>query len=172
MLSQQIQLLRKQQGLSQQVLADRLHVVRQTVSKWEQGRSVPNAQQIQPLADALNTSVQTLLELEPSADAQRMQEQLDTLQTELRQATLRRHKRRFLALTVSGLVLLVLALLVLLHSYHALAAWEQLAPQVIGGADVATQIYVASLTPELLLCLVPLILLAAGLIGLWRTFRK
>lgn len=172
MLSQQIQLLRKQQGLSQQALADRLHVVRQTVSKWEQGRSVPDAQQIQPLADALNTSVQTLLELESSTDAQRTKEQLDTLQAELRQATLRRRKHSFLALTAAGLVFSVLALLVLLHSYQALAAWEQLPPQVIGGASVATQIYVASLTPELLLCLVALILLVAGLIGLWRTFRK
>ena len=35
-----IQRLRKQAGLSQQQLADSLHVVRQTVSKWEKGVSL------------------------------------------------------------------------------------------------------------------------------------
>lgn len=39
MLSENIKTLRKAQGLSQQELAERLHVVRQTVSKWEQGVS-------------------------------------------------------------------------------------------------------------------------------------
>ena len=37
MLSENIKTLRKARGLSQQELAERLHVVRQTVSKWEQG---------------------------------------------------------------------------------------------------------------------------------------
>ena len=40
MLSENIKTLRKAQGLSQQELAERLHVVRQTVSKWEQGDSL------------------------------------------------------------------------------------------------------------------------------------
>lgn len=39
MLSENIKTLRKARGLSQQELAERLHVVRQTVSKWEQGVS-------------------------------------------------------------------------------------------------------------------------------------
>ena len=43
MLSENIKTLRKARGLSQQELAERLHVVRQTVSKWEQGLSVPDA---------------------------------------------------------------------------------------------------------------------------------
>ena len=43
MLGENIKALRKARGLSQQELAGRLHVVRQTVSKWEQGRSVPDA---------------------------------------------------------------------------------------------------------------------------------
>ena len=40
MLSENIKTLRKARGLSQQELAERLHVVRQTVSKWEQGVSL------------------------------------------------------------------------------------------------------------------------------------
>lgn len=43
MLEQKIRTRRKARGLSQQELADRLHVVRQTVSKWENGLSVPDA---------------------------------------------------------------------------------------------------------------------------------
>ena len=43
MLAENLKALRKAKGLSQEELAARLHVVRQTVSKWEKGRSVPDA---------------------------------------------------------------------------------------------------------------------------------
>lgn len=43
MVSENIKALRKAKGLSQEELAARLNVVRQTVSKWEQGLSVPDA---------------------------------------------------------------------------------------------------------------------------------
>ena len=43
MLSENLQSLRKARGLSQEELAERIHVVRQTVSKWEKGLSVPAA---------------------------------------------------------------------------------------------------------------------------------
>lgn len=39
MLNENLQALRKAKGLSQEELAERLHVVRQTVSKWEKGVS-------------------------------------------------------------------------------------------------------------------------------------
>ena len=39
MLAENLKALRKAKGLSQEELAARLHVVRQTVSKWEQGVS-------------------------------------------------------------------------------------------------------------------------------------
>ena len=42
MLSENIKTLRKQKGYSQEQLADKLNVVRQTVSKWEKGYSVPD----------------------------------------------------------------------------------------------------------------------------------
>ena len=44
MLSDNIRTLRKQKGYSQETLAERLHIVRQTVSKWEKGVSVPDAE--------------------------------------------------------------------------------------------------------------------------------
>lgn len=42
MLNESIKTIRKSKGLSQQELAAKLNVVRQTVSKWEQGLSVPD----------------------------------------------------------------------------------------------------------------------------------
>ena len=61
MLGENIKALRKARGLSQQELAGRLHVVRQTVSKWEQGRSVPDADLLVQLADCLGVPVEELL---------------------------------------------------------------------------------------------------------------
>lgn len=61
MLSQNIRTLRRARGLSQQELAAQLNVVRQTVSKWEQGLSVPDADLLASLSEALETPVGTLL---------------------------------------------------------------------------------------------------------------
>ncbi|MDO5399850.1 MAG: helix-turn-helix domain-containing protein [Eubacteriales bacterium] len=61
MLSENLKALRRQRGLSQQELADRLNVVRQTVSKWEKGLSVPDAQLLMKLAEILNVPVADLL---------------------------------------------------------------------------------------------------------------
>ena len=64
MLGENIRALRKARGLSQQELAERLHVVRQTVSKWEQGLSVPDADMLVRLAECLEVSVEApLLEM-------------------------------------------------------------------------------------------------------------
>ena len=55
MLSENIKAIRKSKGLSQQELAIKLNVVRQTVSKWEQGRSVPDSDLLIALSDVLET---------------------------------------------------------------------------------------------------------------------
>ena len=61
MLSENIKARRKSKGLSQQELAIKLNVVRQTVSKWEQGLSVPDAAMLISLSEALETPVSVLL---------------------------------------------------------------------------------------------------------------
>lgn len=61
MLHENIKALRKEKGFSQETLAERLHVVRQTVSKWEKGLSVPDAEILMRIAEILDTPVQTLL---------------------------------------------------------------------------------------------------------------
>ena len=61
MLNENIKAIRKSKGLSQQDLAVKLNVVRQTVSKWEQGLSVPDSDMLISISEALETPVSTLL---------------------------------------------------------------------------------------------------------------
>ena len=61
MLNENIKRIRKSKGLSQEELAIKLNVVRQTVSKWENGLSVPDSSMLIMLADELDTTVSELL---------------------------------------------------------------------------------------------------------------
>ena len=61
MFSENLKAYRKAKGLTQEELAVRLHVVRQTVSKWEKGLSVPDADLLVRLAEVLEVSVSQLL---------------------------------------------------------------------------------------------------------------
>lgn len=61
MLNENLKAIRKSKGLSQQELAVKLNVVRQTVSKWEQGLSVPDADLLLAIAETLETPVGALL---------------------------------------------------------------------------------------------------------------
>lgn len=61
MLSENLKTLRRQKGFTQEELAARLNVVRQTVSKWEKGLSVPDAELLTRLAEVLEVPVSTLL---------------------------------------------------------------------------------------------------------------
>ena len=60
MLNENMKTIRKSKGLSQQELAVRLNIVRQTVSKWEQGLSVPDSDMLISLSKVLETPVSTL----------------------------------------------------------------------------------------------------------------
>lgn len=61
MLNENIKTLRKSKGLSQEELAVKLNVVRQTISKWEQGLSVPDADMLISISEAFETPVSVLL---------------------------------------------------------------------------------------------------------------
>lgn len=61
MLNENIKRIRKSKGLSQEELAIKLNIVRQTVSKWENGLSVPDSSMLIMLADKLDTTVSELL---------------------------------------------------------------------------------------------------------------
>ena len=61
MLKENIKTIRKSKGLSQEELAIKLNVVRQTISKWEQGLSVPDSEMLVSISEILETPVSTLL---------------------------------------------------------------------------------------------------------------
>lgn len=95
MLNENIKAIRKAKGLFQQELAVKLNIVRQTVSKWEQGLSVPDADLLIALSQALETPVSTLLgETVMESEADRLQaisEKLEVINLQLAQRkTMRR----------------------------------------------------------------------------------
>ena len=61
MLNENMKAIRKSKGLSQEELAIKLNVVRQTISKWEQGLSVPDSDMLISISEVLETPVSTLL---------------------------------------------------------------------------------------------------------------
>lgn len=62
MFNENLKALRKQKGYSQEQLAIKLNVVRQTVSKWEKGLSVPDVEMLQNIADILEVNISQLLD--------------------------------------------------------------------------------------------------------------
>ena len=84
MLSDNIQTYRKAKGWSQEELAVRLNVVRQTVSKWERNVSVPDAEMLIQLAELLEVPVSTLLDIkETDLRVDALAEELENLNAEL-----------------------------------------------------------------------------------------
>lgn len=61
MFSENLKTMRKAKGFTQEELAIKLNVVRQTVSKWEKGLSVPDADVLSKIAEVLDTKVSILL---------------------------------------------------------------------------------------------------------------
>ncbi len=61
---EKISTLRREKGLTQQELAELLHVTNKAVSKWERGRNYPDLALLQPLAAALDTTIAELLGVE------------------------------------------------------------------------------------------------------------
>lgn len=96
MLNENIRAARKSRGLSQEELAIKLNVVRQTVSKWERGLSVPDSDMLVSLSDALDAPVATLLGeavSEPGADGLRaVAERLEAVNLQLARRRQRERK--------------------------------------------------------------------------------
>ena len=61
MFQENLRLKRRERGLSQEELASRLHVVRQTISKWEKGRSHPDIVSVFKMSDLYSVSLDYLL---------------------------------------------------------------------------------------------------------------
>ena len=114
MLNENLKRLRIEKGYTQETLAAELHVVRQTVSKWEKGLSVPDAEMLVRIAETLDVSVNALLGAElPQEEAQRNEiaEQLARINEQL--VIKNRRARRFWKALAIGLGALVLGLALL-----------------------------------------------------------
>lgn len=121
MLKENIKAIRKSKGLSQQELAVKLNVVRQTVSKWEQGLSVPDSDLLIAISEALGTPVSTLLGetvMETEADSLKaISEKLEVINLQLAQRkTTGRKMIRWLLIALCAIIAAVFAALVLFNS--------------------------------------------------------
>ncbi len=108
MFSENLKTLRKSRGMSQEVLAQQLHVVRQTVSKWEKGLSVPDADLLTRIAELFEVSVSTLLgeKIQQEQDTNQVAAQLALLNEYL--ANKSRRNRRIIRGVLIGLAVLIL----------------------------------------------------------------
>ncbi len=70
-LAQQIQALRKEKGLSQEELGEKLGVARQSVSKWESGATVPELDKLIAMSRLFGVSVGSILGLEETGEPER-----------------------------------------------------------------------------------------------------
>ena len=114
MFGENLKTLRKQKGFSQEELATRLHVVRQTISKWEKNLSVPDADTLIRLAEILEVSVSELLgaKIENENTASDVAEQLSRINEQL--AIKNRRSRR-----IWKIVIIILAAIVLINIFIA-----------------------------------------------------
>lgn len=116
MLSKNIRAIRKTKGLSQKELAIKLNVVRQTISKWEQGLSVPDADMLLSISEALQTPVSILLgetiEETKVDDLKVISEKLEIINLQLLMS--RNEKRKRASILLALLIIAILSVFIVL----------------------------------------------------------
>ena len=168
MLSENIKTIRKSKGLSQQELAVKLNVVRQTVSKWEQGLSVPDSDLLIALSEALETPVSTLLgenvaEAE-AATVKVLSEKLEIINLQFaRRAAMRKAFLHWSLIALCAVIVVISAALVVVNSPYL--GWDFRDPET---AVVGTVFHAFE---WLFVRLAPIVLLAA-LVGIFMTRKK
>ena len=168
MLNENIRAIRKSKGLSQEELAIKLNVVRQTISKWEQGLSVPDSDLLIAVSEALETPVSTLLGenvVESEADAVKaLSEKLEIINLQFaRRKAMRRSALHWLLIVVCVGILAVAAVLAVVNSPYL--GWDYSAPEtaVMGVALHAFEWGFVRLAPFALI---------AALVGVFLTRKR
>lgn len=136
MLAENIKRLRKSKGISQEELAIKLNVVRQTVSKWENGLSVPDSGMLISLADELDTSVSVLLgedvpeTLETTeGDLKILSEKLETINLKLARKNMAKIKAvRWSLIALCTLIVVIFIALAAMQSSYL--AWDYNNPEL------------------------------------------
>ena len=117
MLKENIKTIRKSRGLSQEELAIKLNVVRQTISKWEQGLSVPDSEMLISISEVLETPVSTLLGENISEskvdDLKAISEKLEIINLQLLQR--KNAKRKILHWILISLCIIIIIIFVFLN---------------------------------------------------------
>ena len=168
MLSENMRAIRKSKGLSQQELAVRLNVVRQTVSKWEQGLSVPDSDMLVSISEVLETPVSTLLGesvIAPEVDGlQAIAAKLEVINLQLAQRkTTRKRILYWFLLSLCAVIVMTFAVLLALESPYL--GWDYRDPEtaVLGVAFHAFEWLFVRAAPMLLI---------GAVIGMFLTQKK
>lgn len=168
MLNENIKAIRRAKGLSQEELAVKLNVVRQTISKWEQGLSVPDADLLLSLAEALETPVSTLLGetvAQPETDdLKAICEKLEVINLQLAQRKAARRKLLFwLCVLLCAAIVAIFAALVVLRGPYL--GWDYSDPElaIAGTAFHAFEWLFVRAAP---------ILLIAAVAGIFLTWKR
>ena len=139
MLSENIKAIRKSKGLSQEELAVKLNVVRQTISKWEKGLSVPDSDMLISISEVLETPVSTLLGenvIESKVDDLKViSEKLEIINLQLAQRkTTRRKMFHWLLISLCAVIVIISAVLIAINSPYL--GWNYSDPEtaVFGAA--------------------------------------
>ena len=110
MFHENLKALRKEKGYTQKSLAIALHVVRQTVSKWENGLSVPDAEMLQKIAETLEVSVSQLLGADILDNAENRNEVAEMLAKINEQLAIRNRRGKL----IFKIILTVLAVMIVM----------------------------------------------------------
>ena len=168
MLNENIKAIRKSKGLSQEELAIKLNVVRQTISKWEQGLSVPDSEILISISEVLETPVSTLLGeavIESKVDdLKAISEKLEIINLQLAQRkTTRRKTLHWLLISLCAVIVMIFAVLIVLNSSYL--GWNYHDPEtaVAGAAFHAFEWLFVRLAP---------IILIGAIAGVFLTRKK
>lgn len=137
MLKDNLKTLRKNKELSQEELSVKLNVVRQTISKWEQGVSVPDAEMLISISEVLDTPVSTILgeniDEKEKNDLKVISEKLEVINEQLSMQQKQKRKRAIsFFIIIDVCVVLLFILLAILGSPYQ--NWDYTHPEwaVIG----------------------------------------
>ena len=137
MLKDNLKTLRKNKGLSQEELSIKLNVVRQTISKWETGLSVPDAEMLVTISELFETPVSEILgesiEEKETNDLKVISEKLEVINEQLSISQIQKRKRKIMVLLIIDICLIFFfVLLALLGSPYL--TWDYGNPEwsVIG----------------------------------------
>ena len=156
MLNENIKIVRKSKGLSQEELAIKLNVVRQTISKWEKGLSVPDSELLISISEVLETPVSILLGetiVEPKSDDLKViSEKLELINLQLaKRKTERRKIFHWLFISLFTLIVISFAVILVLDSPYL--GWDYSRPetQVVGVGFHALEWLFVRLAPIVLI---------------------